>query len=364
MLEDADRARQHLARRTIVFVGDSNTRYQYLSFITLLRTGAFPVEPSEPTFSVCNEGSAFVPAWKRYPRVSRSVEDAFKWKHFFQHSREAAGGDNEVCECDRAKRVENRWFVRGDTRVIYLQLRGPAHASLLPTGVWPGGFDSIRDLARDACRDLVSGCNVTSDTLPASYAKRNWRDDTVVGGFDAFLHLRLRPLLRRGDALVLGIGPWWTPRPAQTDELRTFMRGVRRLIGPEGHAVFKSCPRGSVFTTDGLQRETRGCGNSRGCESIWRSLLAETRWSLLDLFSATDDLYRLGASHFRRNVTGFQTLTLTADREPRAPPGKLAELLRATPFVRPFNDNFHFRCEVYAEANRMLLDLLSSSSAS
>ena len=32
-------------------------------------------------------------------------------------------------------------------------------------------------------------------------------------------------------------------------------------------------------------------------------------------------------------------------------------------FVRPYTDNFHFRCEIYAELNRLLLDIVCPARA-
>ena len=71
------------------------------------------------------------------------------------------------------------------------------------------------------------------------------RNDTH--GWLEFLERRLRPLLHPGDNLILGLGPWWTPQLTDLPALRTFMHGVKRLVGPNGRAIFKSCPRGSVF---------------------------------------------------------------------------------------------------------------------
>ena len=65
-----------------------------------------------------------------------------------------------------------------------------------------------------------------------------------IGATLAFL--ASRHLLREGDALVLGMGPWYTPADKDLDELRRFMHAVKQLVGASGHAIFKSCPRGAV----------------------------------------------------------------------------------------------------------------------
>ena len=48
-----------LRGRSIVFIGDSNTRYQYLSLVSFLLTGAWPERPLPGQFSVCHEDSVW-----------------------------------------------------------------------------------------------------------------------------------------------------------------------------------------------------------------------------------------------------------------------------------------------------------------
>ena len=106
-----------------------------------------------------------------------------------------------------------------------------------------------------------------------------------------------------------------------------------------------------MFFTSPSARETRGCGNGPSCDGPWRSLLAETGWELLDAFRLTDDLW--GSSHRPFTPNGSTALELGTPV-----PSFLSRIERMPGLVRPYTDNFHFRCEIYAELNRQLLDIL------
>ena len=59
---DLSSARRRLSGRTVFFIGDSNTRYQYLSLAFLLSTGAYPCEPQgnetkDAAFNICGEAA-------------------------------------------------------------------------------------------------------------------------------------------------------------------------------------------------------------------------------------------------------------------------------------------------------------------
>ena len=152
-----------LRGRSIVFIGDSNTRYQYLSLASFLLTGAWPERPLPGQFSVCHEDSVWSVPSLRQPMgqamnakltsannlsslrlflgggegegvPSRFVAferwaNAWKWRTFHNQSGRALQG-RELCECDRSTEMENRFISIGDgdqpVRVQHL-LRAEVH---------------------------------------------------------------------------------------------------------------------------------------------------------------------------------------------------------------------------------------------
>ena len=101
--------------RSIVFLGDSNMRYQYLSFARFLHTGGhWPLRSDSKhpgQFTVCHEASALSDRKLRAPSAQalnaqydmrklfssptpRDSQFAWKWATFFNQSRAAlSGGD-------------------------------------------------------------------------------------------------------------------------------------------------------------------------------------------------------------------------------------------------------------------------------
>ena len=216
-----------LAGRTTYFMGDSNTRYQYLSLAMMLSSGSYPRSPRDKAFSICSEASTNVAQRGVYPTWL-----ALKWAAFHNQSTSLLEG-HEVCECNQERGLENRWFAQGSAQLAYLKFSSPSLLSLVRQDkTWSRGFSAVRRAAGDACaKSLLSPqCKATPHVF------NGW---TNVTG-------QLRHLLREGDALVLGMGPWYTPAEKDLDELRRFMHAVKQLVGASGHAIFKSCPRGAV----------------------------------------------------------------------------------------------------------------------
>ena len=218
-------------------MGDSNTRYQYLSLAMLLSSGAYPREPEHYRvaasfgFNVCNEATVRMPnggtlnANRRGDAGKKDFD--LKWKLFYNQSNALLHG-HEACECDRHHNMENRWFERGGTRLAYLAYNnGPHIKSTVSPQAWAGGFSDVRRMAAEQCSDLANGCGAAKANVVAS----TW--DGVVA--------RLQQLLKAGDTLVLGMGPWFIPQAKHVDTLREFMHKVKNIVGPSGHAIFKSC---------------------------------------------------------------------------------------------------------------------------
>ena len=338
-VHDESRARHCLARRTVVFMGDSNTRYQYLALAFLLTRGGFPRQPPNIRardfgFNICSEGSVSALADTKKPLPA----DA-KWQLFFNASSALLEGD-EVCECSHGWRVENRWFSRGGVRLAFFNVVGARHSTTVADGEWGGGFDHAAAAASEACPPMRGCGHRARPSPPRISATQNWTE---------LASRRLRPLLREGDVLVMGPGPWYSAQRSEAPALLAFMKDVKAMVGKSGAALFKSCPRGSVYFSSERARETRGCGNARGCDAIWRALAPAAGWAVLDLFGVTDALWRgaplAWAPSWVPNQTSHQWLWL---QEP-------SELPNASR-LSPYTDNFHFTCDLYAEYNRMLLD--------
>ena len=330
------RARRCLAGRRVVFIGDSNTRYQYLSLAMALSSGAYPVQPRGRGFNICHEDSA-----KGHRRLNQSDALKDKWMGFWNQSSALLGGA-EVCECTirRTAIHENRWYDDGAAQLAYFK-EGTPKIHSLPNVVaqWKdetGGFDAVRAAAATAC-------------LPPSSCAGN--KSVVVTSSFAELAEHLARILRPGDVLVFSPGPWFSPDPKLADELRAFMRSIAAHLGPTGKAIFKTCARGSVLFTGESSRETRGCGNGVGCDATWRTVIPDTGWALLDAFAMTDDLWRLGGP-LMANRSHFQDMQLHNLRGGNQ---------RSVDTI--YTDNFHFRCGIYAELNEQLLDLVCPAPA-
>ena len=341
------RARRCLAGRRVVFLGDSNTRYQYLALAMALSSGAYPTQPRGGGFNICHEGGAASPgnAFNRKvsdrhsnlgPAYLQLVDPAFasgcQWEVFWNKSSAALGGA-EVCECTTHRTFvhENRWYDDGTAQLAYLKGTPTIHSLPSLVGEWgkeahAGGFGAVRAGAVSACLP-PSTCTAKPVALTKSFAE---------------LATHLTRILRPGDVLVVGPGPWYSPDPRLADDLRTFMRSIAAHLGPTGKAIFKTCPRGSVLFTADLSRETRGCGNGIGCDATWRAVLPDSGWTLLDAFAMTDEMWRFGGP-FAANRSGPQGMQLRDLRGNR---------------TTMYTDNFHFRCGIYAELNEQLLDLV------
>ena len=323
----------------MVFIGDSNTRYQYLSLAMALSTGAYPVQPSGHGFNICHENSA---ANKQQGRRRLNHSEAFnqKWVTFWNESSRVLRGA-EVCECtNRGSSLhENRWYDDGATQLAYFKEGTPRIHSLPNVAAqWSdteSTFGSVRAAAATACLPPSSCAGEKSVVATSSFAG---------------LAEHLARILRPGDVLVLGPGPWFSPDPKLADELRAFMRSIAAHLGPTGKAIFKTCPRGSVLFTGESSRETRGCGNGIGCDATWRAVIPDTGWALLDAFAMTDDLWRLSVDlvgPFVANTSYAQGMQL-----PNLRGGNQSDVDTI------YTDNFHFRCGIYAELNEQLLDLV------
>ena len=144
------------------------------------------------------------------------------------------------------------------------------------------------------------------------------RSDYLVDAL-TYVNARLRAL--QPSVVVFGPGPWIAMREQFRPSMKAFMEQVKALVGPNGRAIFKTCPRGK-------HGFLHGCGNTDVCgDEPMRSLAEETGWEVFDMYRLSDELHGLH----------------TSDRAAGASRWNL------------YRDMFHFSNEVYRELNRLLL---------
>ena len=320
--------RRQLSGRTVVFVGDSNVRYQYTALAAFVRNGVWP-PPRTKTFSVCSEASVFIDSRLSRPgaqainallqpkgRTPNARTDVvWKWRTFFNQSSRQLG---DACDCEMRNvgQIENRFFSMplglGEdegaratgVRLAFLGSQGNGHLSAIPRNVWAGGWTA--DFERNASKTCVAG-------LCAGQALHMNNTE--------FVRDRLRPL--RPDVIVFGPGPWMR---AGRDETVSFLHEMHAVLPPGGRAIFRTCPRGAH-----LMPGKRGCSNGASCDEQFRDVLNETGWELLDIFALTDAIW----GHV---VAPNASTTL--------PPSV-------------YTDSFHYHSDSYREWNREMLRMLS-----
>ena len=86
----AEKARQCLAGRSLLFVGDSITRYQYISLITLLETGQFPERCTRAHDPLAEPSGVRERDWGNKHEG---------WSTFYRNVSEIRLNGNERCDC-------------------------------------------------------------------------------------------------------------------------------------------------------------------------------------------------------------------------------------------------------------------------
>ena len=321
-----------LANKTVVFVGDSNMRYQYLALSHYLHTGHWDAWPRSGVprrrFSVCNENS--------YPYITvngtlihlKRPADPRKWSGFFEKAGEVLG-HNELCECRKELEMENRWYSEGELRVGFAWFISMASQTSL-MHAWPP-WDGVADECRRA------NCSHTSES------PRPPKESVHTLNASSFVKQRLAPL--RPSAVVFGPGTWVQGSRddvAFMSELRLTMGRIKDAVGPSGHAIFRTCLRGQhTHRRGGL-----GCGNTAGCDEPYRTIAREADWGVLDAQLITDALheYLLDRQGTEPNRTLLEKKQHRSSRDPATFPAYL--------------DPMHVSCDVYRELNLRLLSRL------
>lgn len=370
----------------IVFVGDSNMRYQYLTLAWYLRNRRWPARPSRTAFSVCSEQTVFhdrslqTPAGQTLSggfnlqnlRATDAPMVAWKWRTFYNQTNRALGGPQlEVCECEMKTgaggQLENRFFemsLGAEHQPHQLQLQpqkekpgaAAAASSMLAMALkrGAGASTSVRlaflGMQGNGAVSTVANWSRGWDALRSS-----WRSSCTAGACTghrhrvsnaAFLSQHLAPL--RPSMVIFGPGPWMhTKGDAGLQNVRSFLAGVKAVLGPRGRAIFRTCPRGSVRLP-----ARRGCSNGASCDEAFRSVLSETGFELLDLYAMTDDLWAYidqeqCAQNDKAAAINRTAMSMKRTTSRMLPPCRAAG--------DAFTDNFHFQCSVYREMNRWML---------
>ena len=349
--------------RLILFMGDSNMRYQYLNLARFLQTGGIWPPPTATAdgkelgkFSVCHEHTIMSDMSLRRPSAQRlnaqydmaslfgaprppsqkQVGEQFSWKwaSFYNQTRSALSeghhGGSEACECQMFRvggQLENRFYrLRVDAaapkgpshrpvevRLGFLGMQGNGHASTIPE--WAIGWDGMVRAANANC--VAGKCT---------------RAPTVLDNA-AFVEQRLAPL--KPDVVVFGPGPWMKTK-GREESTRKFLQAIRNAVGPNGRAIFRTCPRGSLRD---LGR--RGCSNGGGCDEPVRKLLRDLDWEIFDLFKITE----VAHEHVDKSCPG----------SPQERKARGQEHACSMAYHSVFSDNVHFQCPVYRELNRMFV---------
>lgn len=134
--------RESIRQKTIVFIGDSVTRYQYLNLAFFLERGKWP----NPFFT--DEVMSGSPCCeKSFPN--------FSWDLFFRETNKALNG-NELCDCWRKDLVENRRYYHSslDTHLIFIWYgRSPIY---MRQGFTQFPFQRICNISMTSCSPNVT----------------------------------------------------------------------------------------------------------------------------------------------------------------------------------------------------------------
>lgn len=314
-----------LRGKSVVFMGDSNTRYQYLSLAYFLQHRRWPVTTTGRGFSIVDEASVFSepafsdPGSSMYQgnhtgmRAYSGPWMTWKW-HAFQNMSTRSLDGREVCECQMngMSGVENRFFQTGRAssgraiRASFAWLGRAANWKIdnkavhhSRVGRWATRWIDLKEQVAEVCQD--GRCRST---------KAYHEEDALT-----FVNTSLRALAP--DIVIFGPGGWIKMNEADREALREFMLAVKHLVGPSGRAIFKTCPRGA-------RRDRHGCANTDVCgDHPIRGLASETGWEIFDFFRLTDELFEVAS---RSDTKGLRT----------------------------YRDMFHVTDEAYRELNRWL----------
>jgi hypothetical protein len=373
----AAQALRCLADRTVVLIGDSLTRYSYLSLASFLVNGVWPGDDRVDE-SVCYEQSFFRPdnasgyeqsffrpdnaSGGRSARAQRkrSVELA-RWQTYFARSNKALRGA-ELCDCYRASScascsrsfVENRFLRVGSARVYFITQIGSAQWR--PRGhMPPGPFEAMQQ---------ALGCSPGHCSAPFA-----WNDS-----LPDFLRRQLSAFGATDVVLNAG-GHHWSAAAAPASLMRRIFEAA--VTGSEGKGGggggggggsssggggsssggsgsskrSSSGGGGSSSSSDGGSDGGSGDGSPRAVYYRTTTAALSSR-STSTRHEATHELAR------RAGIGIIDTLAMTGQLRASLPDPlvEAAFQMRAVPSRK--RDDLHYVCSVYRELNHVLLSVL------
>lgn len=291
-----------------MMIGDSLSRYMYLTLAHFLSTGAWELDKTlkpVPPGSICHEKSfiwnrsTYNTAWQIYYRESNS---------------RIRGHGNEVCDCyrvdccsdDASAMTENRYtHLDGGGRLTFLNqlanVQWRLHGHIPPAATWNWSvLPSLLSCAPGEC------------SSPSKWAEN----------LTTFARSML-PMANVTDA-VLNWGHHWSPdqAPAETDAI---FAGIASAMGKGGKGAWwrtTTVPRRGNMTLRGAGKEPRPLSQPAAVASARRNGL-----HVLDFLEVTSQLRAL-------------------------PPNQYSAA-----FASRFDD-VHYSCSVYRELNYILLNAI------
>ena len=321
---DRHAARRCLAGRHVVMLGQSWTRYMYMSLVHLLELGTLPAE--RPRGSVCWERSWAPPPNQSTPRWLARAGDldeyGQQWAHFFHGTNAlfSSAGGREVCDCSRpsmaAPHQENRFYERraaahhaeraahhGEHAAHHdrRDAGGGANAStrvsfFFTVGKLPvhGFAEPSKAVSVDGIAEQLSWCEAGVCTLDGRGAA--WHEKSLA----TLMARQVAPL--QPDVLLWSsdfLG--WPSCASDHGLLRTVLRAGSAALRPGGTALAKSrsFPQLGAAAHAAPPRQCFGapCGGANERGSCMRERVAsEEGWPTLDHFELLRALYAHNAT--------------------------------------------------------------------
>ena len=323
----SSQARQCLNKKHISFVGDSLTRYQFVSLAYFIERGEYPPrfghslscshidENGKPTCStplpnVCMEGDWH--DWQAYHSALGGSTDGGIFNGRLQ------------CGCARGKRskgpemTENALYVSDSgIRLSYLAELG--------WGDWPPlhGWKFTDCVEKGTCRTTKED----NDRLLARAKARDW--DFNEPFYDALINGTLKKILPTVDVAIYNRGIWAVIPEHVAQKL---MQPFRDWVGTDGRCFYKSTTAGP------------GGNKAREPETGYIRQLAFT--------------VGCGFLDFGHLTKEFELLPFSLPLPPKSKNGTVSEFRERSDI---FWDSVHFVTWVYEELNNIMLNVLCNS---
>jgi hypothetical protein len=294
----AEQARECLKGHSLLFMGDSLTRYQYMSLAMLIHSGAFPNRTQR-------DGDAG-------PKVRNvCVEGTFNnWRDYYVSSNKMLSNEKnfEVCDCWRSmegapnltQAFDNRYYYNSEANVSISHISALHRDPLLRFSNIPE-FEHTPPDWSGPIADMLTGMSDGSVPLP-----------------------RAKPTV-----IIWNSGLWKVYEERDAPTLRKINEAARKLVNASGH------PGPRLFWKESTARAmypgATPCTLLEEDEHVKRVLVEELGWSVLPYAKLTAPLMQY------------------------LPPWTFPNMTFDSPRFEVWWDAVHFNPFVYEELNQMLL---------